>query len=454
MSRDESAPDASLNSSWMGVAWLGLGVLLSIGAWAPGGNVVRLITIIPWALGMACWIARRDTMARSWSAISSPNMTLALITLGVVAGICWWAFGLFAVTALSAWSGLVIMGLLASGRPLAVKAILESSALVSTTVVLAALTSEAILRRPAIAGQLGLPSEQRRIEARYDHLERENVLGFRSRHERIAKPPATTRIVAIGDSFTWGDHILRADSTWPAQLEDTLRHIAGGVEVVNMAQRGYTTVNEVEALNRLGWQLDPDVILVQWLINDVYPSSPGFRRILSWPPVPDLLPARLRDGAINRSDLYGLLEKVYASWRLGDQRGLLPALYVESNPDWQANKAAFKELGDSARVRGIPVVVMIWPEITTTPFTATTHPFRRIHELVAGVARSSGLRVFDLTPVFAGAGGGQRRLWVKPYDRHPSPAADALVAHALADYLVHEGIVRQAAAATVGRAAH
>ena len=165
--------------------------------------------------------------------------------------------------------------------------------------------------------------------------------------------------------YFWGDHIASSDRTWPAQLERLLRARWDGavVEVINLGQRGYTTVNEVEALDRLGWQADPD---------------------------------------------------------------------------GRANQAAFRELADTARARGVPVVVMIWPIVAYLVWTADTHPLREIHENVARAARDAGLHVFDLTSVFGAAGGDGSRWWATPYDRHPNASADSLMVHALADYLARE----------------
>ena len=43
-----------------------------------------------------------------------------------------------------------------------------------------------------------------------------------SRHERVERSPGGVRVVAGGDSFTWGDKIANSDSTWPPPLEKGL----------------------------------------------------------------------------------------------------------------------------------------------------------------------------------------------------------------------------------------
>jgi hypothetical protein len=423
--------------------WVGLLALLLIYGW-PQAMIWRVAAGVPWLVG-AILIAVPATarkVATAWpAAFASTGARVAGIFIALTLALIGWALSTLALLLGFVWFGAALIALCAWTSGGSARSLVQNAAMLSCTLVVATALGEFLFRRPAIAGTLGLPSEQRRVEASYDAVPRHNLFGFRSRHDRVTKAPGVFRIIGIGDSFTWGDHIASTDSTWPSQLEQLLTSPSRPVEVVNMAVRGYTTVNEVEALNRIGWQFKPDLVVLQWLVNDVYPSGPDFKNLLIWPPVPNLLPEAFRSGAVRSSDLYGFLQQRYAAWRLGERHGGFPGLYVDSNPDWGANKAAFRELGDSARVLGVPVVVMLWPEIGEEAWTPETHPFRAIHAKVADVAREAGLHVFDLTALFAAAGKDGRRWWVKPYDRHPSPAADRLVVHALCDYLEAEGLL-------------
>lgn len=435
-----AASDRGVTLVVLQAAWIALALLLAVVVWAPAGNIWRAVTILPWIAGMALLSSGTTgrTLAAGWSMAFAGTGTrlagIALVTLLLLSG---WAMSLLACGFFSVWTGLTLLTLLAAGRPRSASALMEGGSLMLVTVAGMLFVLEAVLRLPSIAGQLGLPSEQRHVEAQYDGVERANMFGLRTRYERIAKPAGVRRVVTIGDSFTWGSHIPSSDSTWPAQFERLLRAAPGSpkVEVINMGKRGYTTVNEVEALNRLGWQFDPDLVVVEWLANDVYPSGPGFQSIRNWPPVPYLLPENFRRGALRNSNVYGFFQQQYTNWKLGDAQFEYPALYVDSNPNWIANKKAFRELGDSARARGVPVVIMMWPLIGTKAWTPEEHPHRLVHQKVAAVIRDAGLGLLDLVPVFAAAGGDGRRWWVKPYDHHPSPGANRLVAQTLKEFL-------------------
>jgi lysophospholipase L1-like esterase len=78
------------------------------------------------------------------------------------------------------------------------------------------------------------------------------------------------RIVAIGDSFTFGQYVA-TDKNWPSLLEDKLNkrllcsHI-NNYEVLNLGVYGYDTAYEVERYRLRGRKYNPDIII--WLVTD------------------------------------------------------------------------------------------------------------------------------------------------------------------------------------------
>ena len=79
-----------------------------------------------------------------------------------------------------------------------------------------------------------------------------NSYGFRDHEFSVKKPEDVCRIVALGDSLTFGQGVPLA-STYPKQLERLLNEKMGGgprFEVLNAGVQGYNTVQE-EILLRL-----------------------------------------------------------------------------------------------------------------------------------------------------------------------------------------------------------
>ncbi len=111
-----------------------------------------------------------------------------------------------------------------------------------------------------------------------DHPLTVNADGFRSLPIPLEKPPSGLRLAGIGDSvmFGWGvgdgeDYLAVAGEALAEQMPGV------AVDWVNSSVPGYNTVNEVETLKvrLLGYQ--PDVVVVGYVNNDLYP--PGFLRM-------------------------------------------------------------------------------------------------------------------------------------------------------------------------------
>ncbi|TMB19842.1 MAG: hypothetical protein E6J71_10235 [Deltaproteobacteria bacterium] len=100
-----------------------------------------------------------------------------------------------------------------------------------------------------------------------------NSRGVRgAREHALAKASGTTRIVAIGDSFTFGDDV-GDDETFPAQLQRSL----AAAEVLNLGVHGYGHDQMLLRLRRDGLPYAPDIVLVGWVAMDAERDMLSFR---------------------------------------------------------------------------------------------------------------------------------------------------------------------------------
>jgi len=89
-----------------------------------------------------------------------------------------------------------------------------------------------------------------------------NEEGFRGPIPAVPKPAGTTRILALGDSVTFGTGVAR-DSTWPARLEERLRGRADvRLEAVNTGMAGADLAQVERALRKRWSAYDPDVAVL------------------------------------------------------------------------------------------------------------------------------------------------------------------------------------------------
>jgi lysophospholipase L1-like esterase len=101
---------------------------------------------------------------------------------------------------------------------------------------------------------------------------RVNAAGFRG-PERAGAPHSGPVILAVGDStaFGWG---VAEQETWPRQLESYLRDASGGqLRVINAGVPSYTSSQTLLYLQELLPRLEPAVVLVSVLWNDIWYSS-------------------------------------------------------------------------------------------------------------------------------------------------------------------------------------
>lgn len=103
---------------------------------------------------------------------------------------------------------------------------------------------------------------------------RTNALGLRGSEPIWPKPRGRFRILALGDSQTFGFEVEEHDAL-PAQLERHLTSasaVAERLEVFNAGVPSYNTWQEMVWLRDRGLALDPDLVLLQIDSNDVlYP---------------------------------------------------------------------------------------------------------------------------------------------------------------------------------------
>ena len=93
-----------------------------------------------------------------------------------------------------------------------------------------------------------------------------NSLGFRDRDFSQQKT-ARTRIVALGDSFTYGWGV-EAEQSWPKILEQRLRSAGLDVEVANLGKPGGSPRNYADIAEQSIPLLYPDVVIVGVLQGD------------------------------------------------------------------------------------------------------------------------------------------------------------------------------------------
>jgi lysophospholipase L1-like esterase len=95
-----------------------------------------------------------------------------------------------------------------------------------------------------------------------------NELGLR---DAAYNANADFKILVLGDSVAWGNGIADVNDVFALRLEQRLNAGGRGIfyDVINAAVPGYSTFQEAGWLERHGLALEPDLIVVQFCLNDV-----------------------------------------------------------------------------------------------------------------------------------------------------------------------------------------
>lgn len=106
---------------------------------------------------------------------------------------------------------------------------------------------------------------------RFSSQKGRNSLGLRNR-EITQKGENTVRIMFLGDSLIWSG-ATSAGKLYTEVVEENLNNVLNTdkkIEVVNAGIPGYTTYQELEFLNLYGFDMQPDLVILGFVFNDVY----------------------------------------------------------------------------------------------------------------------------------------------------------------------------------------
>jgi lysophospholipase L1-like esterase len=102
-----------------------------------------------------------------------------------------------------------------------------------------------------------------------------NVKGYRAPNREgfrdfPYKPDANIKVLLLGDSISWGDLVPHTEDIYPQVCEKLLTKETGATfEIINTGVPGYSTLQELKFLQLYGKKYKPDVVVLQFCLNDV-----------------------------------------------------------------------------------------------------------------------------------------------------------------------------------------
>lgn len=264
-----------------------------------------------------------------------------------------------------------------------------------------------------------------------------NADGLRGvREYAVPKATGSRRILAFGDSFTFGEDVGDAET-----FCHRLGGLLPGVEVLNFGVRGYGHDQMLLYLKEAAARYEPDVVLLGYVTDDAARNLSGFRDfakphfelsggrlVLRGTPVPT--PAEVLAAEPYQSKLFDLvaIARQHAAWRSGRRQREATALTF----------AILREFfGEVAKMHARPVVVdlPVWDELRI----ADPAPLPREHALET-FCRQEGLPYLRLRPLFLAHERAGGRLETRA---HWGAVEHWLAAQAIADFVRERGLLAQ-----------
>lgn len=277
--------------------------------------------------------------------------------------------------------------------------------------------------RPHAAGQFPGNADMSRL-----FPYRINAHGLRDR-DRPAKKPGSTRVLVIGDSYTWG-YAVAEEEAFPQVAERLLRDRGHGeIEVINGGVPDYNSRQERQLLEQLLPIYQPDAVFLAYVVNDAEPPTAM--------PVPP-------EEAYRHSRSWFLTEAADHLNRRVFRRRLLPTTkvnvassYLEGfeteSVKWKDSREAIRQMRDLSGAAGASFRVMMMPDFTQE--FDDRYAFRAIHDAVTTWGGELNIPTDDLLDHFRGED--HQQLWV-PWDGHPNAEAHRRIAEFLVTRILEQ----------------
>jgi hypothetical protein len=201
----------------------------------------------------------------------------------------------------------------------------------------------------------------------------------RGRFDAGAKITGRPRIMVVGDSITWGQGVRNWQDTWPEQLALSLERAGTPHEMAVLAMPGRDIVQHVDEVEHWAPQLQPDIFIYQWYVNDIEVEShrPVNQRVWrTWP---------THNALLRLSYLYYFADNRLATFLPPPDRSYADYIvqdFVPGTLEWAEFERYFHRLAGRAMEYAGTRVLLLYPQV---PFR-DGYPLKPVHDRVSALA--------------------------------------------------------------------
>ena len=194
------------------------------------------------------------------------------------------------------------------------------------------------------------------------------------------------RFAVLGDSVA-----AALDLPYEQRMFTLVEHLlvdsvdSSSLEVLNFAVNGYSTGQQATLLETLVRDYDPDLLILQFCMNDFHPTRFPAKWFLEYPRSYVLTLGKF---VLDRRLLDGYPQADY--WR---------GSFLNDHQGWASVVDGFDRISKYARSRDIPVLVVVFPLLSQNGWHEADAAGR--HARVVELGRSLGMETLDLLPILS-----------------------------------------------------
>jgi len=264
-------------------------------------------------------------------------------------------------------------------------------------------------------------------------LYKTNSLGIRNKEISKGKQENCLRVLAIGDSYTWGDG-LSEDKLVTTKLENLLtKESTGKIEVINAGICGYNTEDEYHQLTRLFPVYQPDLIILFFFTNDLLArDSSGIQT--DWK-------ANFNMFMRENSKFYAFLYYLWLNSEIAVPDLILPSDYFnldDNKSGWVSLKNYFLKIKDYCRSNKAGFIFVVIPTLTNLD---ENYPYMELNNKVNEFVKSNNVPFLSYYELFSGYE--PKELWISLENVHWNDKATSLAADELAKFVLKNGFEKK-----------
>ncbi|GEM_PF-3327575 len=221
-----------------------------------------------------------------------------------------------------------------------------------------------------------------------------NSLMFRDGYHAVKKPAGVKRVIILGDSIAEGWGVRLNQTFWKLLARD----LGPEYEVINLSRHGLNTTAEVAIFEKYGLSYKPDIIILQYCLNDTWEfvRGPGFMWYINR--VKYREPTGLAKFLNRHFYLFRLVFKFLEDRDVRERFiRFTHRTYSDKWPGYRMVIRSFARLRKLTKGK-IPVIVVIFPYLQ---FSLKHYPFISEHKKIEELCRSYGFYWIDLLPFLA-----------------------------------------------------